>query len=83
MQPDAVTLLFKEAFDVFPPIKGKPTDDDLLYIREVLLPILMIILFDAFGGWTHFLTALFTDPAKYASSAHEGTPFVYPTRLLL
>ena len=81
MRPDAVTLLFKEAFDVFPPIEGKPTDDDLLSIREVLLPILMIIPFDALGG-IHSLTALLTDSAKYAS-AHGGTPFVRPSRLPL
>jgi hypothetical protein len=30
MTPDAITLLFKEARDTFPPFKGKPTDDDLL-----------------------------------------------------
>ena len=47
MRPDAVTLLFKEAFDIFPPFEGKPTDDDLLSIREALLPILMVIPFDA------------------------------------
>ena len=81
MRPDAVTLLFKEAFDVFPPIEGKPTDDDLLSIREVLLPILMIIPFDAVGG-IHSLTALLTEPAKYAA-AHGGTQFLRPARLLL
>jgi hypothetical protein len=85
MQPDAVTLLFKdlfkEAFHVFPPIAGKPTDDDLLSIREVLLPILMIIPFDTVGG-INSLTALLTDPAKYAS-AHGGMPFVRPARLPL
>ena len=81
MRPDAVTLLFKEAFDVFPPIEGKPTDDDLLSIREVLLPILMIIPFDAVGG-IHSLTALLTEPAKYAA-AHGGTPFLRPARLPL
>ena len=81
MRPDAVTLLFKEAFDVFPPIEGKPTDDDLLSIREVLLPILMIIPFDAVGG-IHSLTALLTEPAKYAA-AHGGTQFLRPARLPL
>jgi hypothetical protein len=50
MRPDAITLLFKEAFDVFPPIKGKPTDDDLLAIREVLPPILMVIPFNLLRG---------------------------------
>ncbi len=50
MCPDAITLLFKDAFEVFPPIKGKPTDDDLFANREVLLPLLVIIPFDAVGG---------------------------------
>jgi hypothetical protein len=29
MTPDTITLLFKEARETFPPIKGKPTDNDL------------------------------------------------------
>jgi hypothetical protein len=36
MTPDAIILLFKEAYDSFPPIKGKPTDDDFLTIREAI-----------------------------------------------
>ena len=50
MRPDAITLLFKKAFDIFPPLEGKPTDDDFLTIREALLPILMVIPFNAVGG---------------------------------
>jgi hypothetical protein len=38
MTPDAITRLFKEAYDTFPPLEGKPMDDDLLAIREALLP---------------------------------------------
>jgi hypothetical protein len=34
MTPDAITLLFKKARDAFPPFEGKPTDNDLLSIRE-------------------------------------------------
>ncbi len=41
MTPNVITLLFKEARDAFPPIEGKPTDDDLLLIWETLLPILV------------------------------------------
>ena len=81
MRPDAVTLLFKEAYDVFPPLEGKPTDDDLLSIREALLPLLMVIPFDAVGG-IHSLTALLTDDTKYAA-AHGGHSFVRPVRLPL
>jgi hypothetical protein len=50
MTPNATTLLFKEAQDSFPPIEGKPTDDNLLLIRETLLPILMEIPYDQLGG---------------------------------
>jgi hypothetical protein len=32
MTPNAITLLFKEARDAFPPLEGKPTDDNLLSI---------------------------------------------------
>ncbi len=80
MMPDAITLLFKEAHDAFPPIKGKPTDDNLLLIREMLLPILMEIPYDALRG-VHSLTILLTDPARYA--ANHGATFVRPIRLPL
>jgi len=56
-------------------------DDDLLSIREALLPILMVIPFDAVGG-IHSLTALLMDEAKYAV-AHGGKKFVCPVRLPL
>jgi hypothetical protein len=46
MTPDAIMLLFEEARDTFPPFEGKPTDDNLLSIRETLLPILMEIPYD-------------------------------------
>ncbi len=74
-------LLLKEAFDVFPPIKGKPTDDDLLAIGEVLLPILMVIPFNLLGG-VHSLTALLMDDTKYAAN-HSGKKFVRPKHLPL
>ncbi len=81
MRPDAIMLLFKEAFDVFPPIKGKPTDDDHLAIREVLLPILMVIPFNLLRG-VHSLTALLTDDTKY-TAVHGGMTFMRPKRLPL
>jgi hypothetical protein len=36
MTPNAITLLFKEARDTFPPIEGKPTDNDLQSICKKL-----------------------------------------------
>jgi hypothetical protein len=80
MRPNVITLLFKEARDAFPPIEGKPTDNNLLSIRETLLPILMEIPYDQLGG-VHSLTGLLTDPARYA--ANRGATFVCPTRLPL
>jgi hypothetical protein len=81
MTPDAITLLFKEARDTFPPIKVKPSDDDLLTIWETLLPILMEIPFDLLGG-VHSLVGILTDPTRY-SADHGGLRFVIPTRLPL
>jgi hypothetical protein len=81
MMPKAITLLFKEAHDTFPPFEGKPTDDNLLLIRETLLPILMEIPYNQLGG-VHSLTAILADPARYASD-HGGSAFRRPIRLPL
>jgi hypothetical protein len=80
MTPNAITLLFKEARDAFPPFERKPTDNNLLSIRETLLPILMEIPYNQLEG-VHSLTALLMEPAKYA--ANHGTTFVRPVRLPL
>ncbi len=80
MMPDTITLLFKEAHDAFFPFKGKPTDNNLLLIREKLLPILMEIPYDQLGE-VHSLMALLMDPAKYA--ADHGATFIHPIRLPL
>ena len=63
MTPDAITHLFKEAYDTFPLLKGKPTDDDLLAIGECILPLLMVIPYDQLNG-IHSLTAILTEAAK-------------------
>jgi hypothetical protein len=81
MTPDTITLLFKEAHDSFPPIEGKPTDDDLLLIRETLLPILMEIPYDQLGG-IHSLMAILWDTVTYAAD-HGGNAFKRPVRLPL
>jgi hypothetical protein len=81
MTPDAITLLFKEVRNTFPPIKGKPTDDDLLAIWETILPILMEIPFDLLGG-VHSLVRLLTEPTRYAAN-HGGANFAIPSRLPL
>ncbi len=81
MMPNTITLLFKEVRDAFPPFKGKPTDDNLLLIREMLLPILMDIPYNQLRG-VHSLMALLTDPTWYATN-HSGATFVRPIRLPL
>jgi hypothetical protein len=81
MMPNAITLLFKEARDAFPPFDGKPTNDNLLLIWETLLPILMEIPYDQLWG-VHSLTAIITDGVRYAAN-HGGNAFRRPARLLL
>jgi hypothetical protein len=81
MTPSAITLLFKEARDAFPPLDGNPTDDDLLLIRETLLPILMEVPFYQLGG-VHSLTTLVTEDVRYAAE-HGGNSFKHPVRLPL
>ncbi len=81
MTPKAITLLFREARETFPPLEGKPLDDDLTTIRETLLPILMEIPYDQLRG-VHSLRAILTDPGRYAAD-HGGSTFVRPSSLPL
>jgi hypothetical protein len=81
MTPDAITLLFKEARDTFPPLKGKPTDNDLMSIGETLLPILMEIPYNQLGG-VHSLMTILMDAARYTTD-HGGRAFKRPDRLPL
>jgi hypothetical protein len=81
MTPNAITLLFREVRKAFPDFEGKPTDDDLMAIRETLLPILMEIPYDQLGG-VHSLTAILTDPLRYTAN-HGGAAFKCPARLPL
>ncbi len=81
MTPDAITLLFKEAYNSFPPIDGKPTDKNLLAIREAILPLLMVIPYDLVTG-VHSLTAILMEALKYKAE-HGNHKFVPPSRLPL
>ena len=74
MTPKAITLLFRVAREAFPPLEGKPSDDNLTTIRETLLPILMEIPYDQLGG-VHSLMAILTEPGRYAAK-HGGSTFV-------
>jgi hypothetical protein len=81
MNADTITRLFKEAYDTFPPLKGKPTDNNLLAIRETILPILMVIPYNQMKGF-HSLMAIFMEAAKYKAN-HGASKFVRPSRLPL
>jgi hypothetical protein len=81
MNPDAITRLFKEAYDTFPSLEGKSTDHNLLAIRETLFPLLMVISYDQLKG-IHSLTAILTEAAKYKAD-HANFKFVRPSRLPL
>jgi hypothetical protein len=81
MTPDRITLLLKEVHDTFPPIKGKPMDNDLQLIRKKILPILMEIPYNQLGG-AHSLVGILVDATRYAAN-HGGATFVHPLRLPL
>jgi hypothetical protein len=65
----------------FPPIEGKPTDDDLLAIREAILPLLMVIPYDLLTG-VHSLTAILMEAGKY-EAYHGNHTFMRPSHLPL
>ena len=81
MTPDAITRLFKEAYDTFPPLEGKQTNDDLLPIRRTLLPLLMVNPYNQLGG-IHSLVAILTEAAKYEAN-HGNKKIVRPQCLPL
>ncbi len=81
MNADAITRLFKEAYDNFPPLEGKPTNNNLLAIMETLLPLLMFIPYDQLLRVLS-LTAILAEAAKYKAD-HGSAKFVRPSRLPL
>jgi hypothetical protein len=81
MNVGGITHLFKEAYDTFPPLKEKQTNDNLLAIRETLLPLLMAIPYDQLLG-IHSLTAILTEATKYKAN-HGASKFVRPSCLSL
>jgi hypothetical protein len=81
MTSNAITLLFKEACDTFPPIEGKPTDNNLQSIRKKILPILMEIPYNQLRG-THSLVGILTNATRYAAN-HGGATFLRPLCLPL
>jgi hypothetical protein len=78
MKAEAITCLFKEAYNTFPPLEGKPTNNDLLAIKETLLPLLMVIPYDKLLG-VHSLIIILAEAAKYKAD-HGGTKFIRHSR---
>ena len=56
-------LVPKSHTHTFPPLEGKPTNNNLLGIRRTLLPLLMVNAYDQLGG-THSLVAVLTEATK-------------------
>jgi hypothetical protein len=81
MTPNAITCLLKEAYVTFPPLEGKPTNNDLLAIQRTLLPLLMVIPYDQLGG-IHSLVAILTEATKNEAD-HGNKKFVCPQHLPL
>jgi hypothetical protein len=81
MNAEAITRHFKEAYNTSPPLKGKPTNNDLLANRETLLPLLMVIPYDQLLG-VHSLTAILAEAAMYKAN-HGGAKFVRLSHLPL
>jgi hypothetical protein len=81
MNADTITRLFKEAYNTFPPLKEMPTDNNLLAIRETLLPLLMVIPYDQLQG-IHSLMDILAEATKYKTN-HGGAKFVRPSCLPL
>ena len=75
MTPNAITRLFKEAYNTFPSLEGKPTNNNVLAIRRTLLPLLMVIPYDQLGG-THSLVAILTEAAKYKADHGNKNSYV-------
>ncbi len=81
MTPDATNHLFKEAYDTYPPLEGKPTDDDLLAIKECLRPLLMVISYDQLKGIHRPPSTKLNmaTPNSYVPSASPSTIKTMPT----
>jgi hypothetical protein len=64
-----------------PPLEGKPTNHNLLAIRETLLPLLMVIPYDQLLA-VHSLIAILAEATKYEAN-HGGSRFVRSSHLPL
>ena len=72
MTPEEIALVFADATAKAMPIDGNPSDDDLTAMREVLIPILLSIPYDADG--THNLVGLIQPTATYTRIGAQPSP---------
>ena len=90
MTPEEITVALKEAAEAFPTLGSRqPEDEDIVSIREALVPLLLRIPFDSAasaGAQKHNLSGLIQRAAVYASHRSDGATFptypalaIYPT----
>ena len=65
-----ITALFAEATLHFPPFPEKPNDDNLLDIKEILMPLLLDLEYDM--SRPHSLISLIQDTAAYTFRWHNA-----------
>ena len=78
MTPTEVIASFQAAQDIFVAISGKPTDEDLVRIREILTPLLLSIPYDE-SHEDNNLWGLIASPEDYADRYNQAV-FTVPTR---
>ena len=78
MTPKEIHTLFAEAFEIFEPVYGQPTDANLQLICEAIAPILLSIPYNENGGKENIFGPIMADD-KY--TALYGHSFIHPKRL--
>jgi hypothetical protein len=75
MTPKAITSALAAAQALFLPIDGQPSDDDLVRLSNVILPILLKATYNCVNG-VHNLWGLIASMDCYLH--HYGAPFICP-----
>jgi hypothetical protein len=79
MTPKAITSALAAAQALFLPIKGQPSNNDLIRLSDAILPILLKATYDRVIG-IHNLWGLVASADRYL--CHYGAPFVRPAAFL-
>jgi hypothetical protein len=75
MTPKAITSALTAAQALFPPIDGKPSDNNLVRLSDAILPILLKATYDCIKD-IHNPWGLVASTDCYLN--HYGAPFVHP-----